>query len=46
MVRNFFKNDDEKTRGELFNKKWKEYIERIENRDPDTQTNGGDTDAG
>ncbi len=35
MVKNFFKNEDEQTQKDLFNQKWKEYIELAEKGDSD-----------
>ncbi|MGN0679830.1 MAG: hypothetical protein ACI4JS_09230 [Oscillospiraceae bacterium] len=34
MVKSIFKSEDEKIRKELFNQKWKEYIEQAENQEP------------
>lgn len=44
MVKSIFKSEDEKIRKELFNQKWKEYIEQAENQEPIADK--GDFNAG
>lgn len=44
MVKSIFASEDEQTRKDAFNQKWKEYIEQSENQEPIADK--GDSDVG